>query len=326
MMIIKPLVIFIFSMVFFSCKTNEKQETQQEAPENTNINYKKLENTLLSSGTLFRIDSFPSKFIKTRSVDIWLPEEYSIEKKYAVLYMNDGQNLFDSTTTWNNQEWKVDEWASLLMKKGKTRDFIVIGIHNITNMRRQDLFPQKAFKYLSVSNKAKILDEIKQGNSNTNLNGDNYLRFLVRELKPYIDSNFSVLTDQLNTFIAGSNMGGLMSIYAICEYPEKFGGAACLSTYWPGIQPKENHVIDNAILEYMLENIPSPANHKIYFDFSTETLEQYYPKYEQRVNQIFASKYYTSENYQNLKFEDAIHSENSWNKRLDIPLTFLLHQ
>lgn len=294
--------------------------------ESQNVNFKKLENIVLSSGALFRIDSFPSKFIIPRPVDIWLPEGYSKEKKYAVLYMHDGQMLFDSTTTWNKQEWKVDEWASQLMKNGKTRDFIVVGIHNISNLRWQDLFPEKAFNYLSDSKKAAIFEEAKKSNFNINFNGDNYLRFLVKELKPFIDSNFSVFTDRQNTFVAGSSMGGLMSMYAICEYPEKFGGAACLSTHWPGIQLNENNGVANAILEYMLENVSSPANHKIYFDFGTETLDQYYPQYEKRVNQIFASKYYTRENYQNLKFEGADHSENSWNKRLDIPLIFLLHQ
>ena len=67
------------------------------------------------------------------------------------------------------------------------------------------------------------------------IQSDNYLKFLVKELKPFIDSSFSTLKDQQNTFIAGSSMGGLISMYAICEYPLVFGGAACLSTHWPGI-------------------------------------------------------------------------------------------
>ena len=75
---------------------------------------------------------------------------------------------------------------------------------------------------------------------------DAYLKFLVTELKPFIDSTFSVATDRSNTFIAGSSMGGLISMYAVCEYPAVFGGAACLSTHWPGIFTAENNPIPEA--------------------------------------------------------------------------------
>ena len=63
-------------------------------------------------GSIKRIDNFPTKFISPRTVDVWLPSTYSKEKKYSVLYMHDGQMLFDASTTWNKQEWKVDEVAS----------------------------------------------------------------------------------------------------------------------------------------------------------------------------------------------------------------------
>ena len=94
-------------------------------------------------GQLFRVEDFPSEFITPRNVDVWLPENYSSSKKYAVLYMHDGQMLFDSTTTWNQQEWKVDEWATRLMNEGKTKDFIVVAPWNINSERYSDFFPQK---------------------------------------------------------------------------------------------------------------------------------------------------------------------------------------
>jgi len=291
-----------------------------------NIEIKSVENITLSSGTLKRIQSFPSKYVQTRPVDIWLPENYSDDKKYAVLYMHDGQMLFDSTTTWNKQEWKVDEWASKLINEGLTQDFIVVGIYNISEIRWQDLFPQKAFDFMDESEKQKALEDAKKNNYVIKFSGDDYLKFLVTELKPLIDVNFSTYKDKAHTFVAGSSMGGLMSMYAIFEYPEIFEGAACISTHWPGWMPAPNNPYPDAIFKYMEAYVPDASTHKIYFDYGTQTLDENYPQYASRVDSIFIEKGYTAENFKNLKFEGADHSENSWNKRLDIPFTFLLHK
>ena len=291
-----------------------------------NIELKTLEDAVLSSGTLQRIDSFPSKFIKARPVDIWLPNHYSKDKNYAVLYMHDGQMLFDSTTTWNKQEWKVDEWASKLMEEHKTKDFIVVGIHNISEIRWLDLFPEKAFDLMDELAKAKVLDDAAKNDYTIIFSGDNYLKFLVTELKPYIDQTFSTFSDKANTFVAGSSMGGLMSMYAIFEYPEVFGGAACISTHWPGWMPMPNNPYPVAIFKYMKGHVPDSKTHKIYFDYGTKTLDEAYPQYAEKVDSIFIENGYTSENYKNLKFDGADHSENSWNKRLDVPFTFLMHE
>ena len=316
--------IFIIAfLLLVSCKETSKIGSDNKT-EVAVMHSKKVDSAKLSGGTLFRIDSLPSKYIKSRPVDIWLPNNYSKDKKYAVLYMHDGQNLFDSTTTWNKQEWKVDEWATKLTDNNITRDFIVVGIHNIPEIRWLDLFPQKAFNYISKEEKEAIIKEAQVKKASINFNGDNYLRFLVEELKPIIDEEFSVLTNQENTVVSGSSMGGLMSMYAMCEYPDIFGGAACLSTHWEGAEPKEDNPVAIAILDYMAANLPSPKSHKIYFDYGTETLDAYYPKYAPEVDSILRASGYSKENFLNLKFEGADHSENSWNKRLDIPLTFLL--
>lgn len=79
-------------------------------------------------GSLTNIDSFPSLYISPRPVVIWKPFDYDSTKKYAVLYMHDGQMLFDSTTTWNKKEWEADETMSRLFRENKIRDAIVIGI------------------------------------------------------------------------------------------------------------------------------------------------------------------------------------------------------
>lgn len=311
---------FLF-VTLFSCNQKEKQVEKSESSEDLFV---KLETAVLSNGSLFRLDSLPSKHITSRPVDVWLPESYSKEKKYAVLYMHDGQMLFDSTTTWNKQEWKVDEWASKLMHKEKTKNFIVVGIHNIPDIRWQDLFPQKAFNYLEETVRDSLFSEAKKSHFNLNLNGDNYLKFLVEELKPVIDNTYSTLSNKENTYVAGSSMGGLMSMYAICEYPQIFSSAACISTHWPGADPQDNNRLSNAIFKYLEHHLPDSKTHRMYFDYGTKTLDAFYPKYASTVDSILTSKGYTNANFKNLKFGGTNHSENSWNQRLDIPLTFLL--
>lgn len=288
------------------------------------VEFRKLDNALLSSGNLYRADSIPSDFITSRPVDVWLPKNYSKSKKYSVLYMHDGQNLFDSTATWSKQEWKVDEWATQLMQAKKTKDFIVVAIHNIPQIRWQDLYPEKAMEYMDVKVKDSLLDLAKKSNFNVNFKGDEYLQFLVNELKPIIDSQFSVQTDRANTFVMGSSMGGLMSMYAVSEYPEVFGGGACLSTHWVGVMPMPNNPHPIAIFNYMDANLPEAGKHKLYFDYGNKTLDQYYPKFAPRVDEILKQKGYTNKDSKNLFFEGTDHSGKSWSKRLDQPILFLL--
>ena len=238
------------------------------AQERSKITAVVVENAVLASGKLVRIDRFPSKNIVPRPVDVWLPENYSAEKKYAVLYMHDGQNLFDATTTWNQQEWMVDEVATKLMEEKVTKDFIVIGVHNIPKIRFLDLYPQKSFNYLAEEQLDSIKkNAIKKGITLESFSGDAYLKFIVDELKPYIDKTYSVRTDKENTAIAGSSMGGLMSWYAISEYPKIFGAAACLSTHWVGLTPSPNNPLPVAIFKYLEENAPDSKAHKLYFDY-----------------------------------------------------------
>jgi len=312
-------ILFCLSLIVFSCKNeNAKQETS----ESETIEFKTVENAKLAAGKLLRVEDFPSEYIKPRPVDVWLPEDYTEDKKYNILYMHDGQMLFDSTTTWNKQEWKVDEWASTLMSDRKTKDFIVVGIYNIADIRWQDLFPQKAYNFISEEEKSQLKSIA--GSKDFKLNGDNYLKFLVEELKPVIDSSYSVYKDKEHTFVMGSSMGGLMSMYAISEYPEVFGGAACISTHWVGAAPKEDNPLPDAIFKYMEANLPQAGQHKLYFDYGNKTLDEHYPQYAPRVDAILKQKGYTEDNAKNLFFEGTDHSENSWNARLDQPLLFLL--
>ena len=286
-----------------------------------------LENSGKFEGRIDRIDSFPSKFIVPRAVDIWLPKNYTATKNYNVLYMHDGQMLFDSTSTWNKQEWKVDEVASQLMQENKVQNFIVVAIWNIPEIRHKDLFPNKVIQYLKKDQIEILNNELvrEKGFSiqQYKINSDNYLKFIVQELKPFIDKNYSVHTTANHTAIMGSSMGGLISMYALCEYPNVFGKAACLSTHWIGFREFKNNPIPESFFAYMEKNLPEAKNHKIYFDYGTETLDADYIKYAYRVDETLTSKGYTYKNYRNIKFENENHSEASWQKRINIPLEFM---
>ena len=280
------------------------------------------------SGKLERMENFKSIYVTTRNIDIWLPENYSNSKKYNVLYMHDGQMLFDAETTWNKQAWDADDVLSQLLKQGKIQDVIIVGIASDGNTRHIDYFPQKAFESL-IQNQQDSIYKANRSNgqsvfNNGKVNSDNYLKFIVKELKPIIDKKYSVFTDAKHTFITGSSMGGLISMYAICEYPNVFGGAACLSTHWLGIFSVEHNPIPNAFFNYLKDHLPNPKNHKIYFDYGTATLDAMYEPFQLKVDEIMKSKGFTSKNWMTQKFEGADHSEKSWNKRLNIPIEFLL--
>lgn len=278
----------------------------------------------VSSGTIKRLEKFESKYVDARNVDVWLPDGYSAKKKYAVLYMHDGQMLFDAATTWNKQEWRADETVGRLIKEGKIKDVIVVGVWNNGEFRHSEYFPQKTLPEISSDAREFIVSKQLKGKPQA----DNYLKFLTGELKPYIDKNFSTHKDRKNTFIMGSSMGGLISIYAICEYPNVFGGAAGISTHLPLILAEnvdgENDAIAAAFRAYLDKNLPKPNSRKIYFDYGDQTLDALYPPLQKKVDALMTAKGWTEQNWMTRYFPGESHSEDSWAKRLDIPLEFLL--
>ena len=283
----------------------------------------------VTSGKIEHFDNFKSSFVDVRNIDVWLPDDYSEEEKYAVIYMHDGQMLFDNNITWNKQSWEVDETAGKLNAEGKTKKFIVVGIWNNGLKRHFEYFPQKAFRKLSSEEKEFVSNSLKlKGRINETFNpiSDNYLKFIVNELKPFIDIHFSTLKDKDNTFIAGSSMGGLISLYAICEYPDVFGAAACLSTHWTGIFQLEDNPVPAAFFDYMRTYLPDPRTHRIYFDYGDQTLDQLYFSLQLTANDIMREKGFNNANWKTLLFPGKDHSEKSWAERLPIPLEFLLKE
>jgi predicted alpha/beta superfamily hydrolase len=145
---------------------------------------------------------------------------------------------------------------------------------------------------------------------------DQYLRFVVEELKPFIDTAYRTLPGQLDTIVMGSSMGGMISLYTLVEYPDVFGKVACLSTHWP--------MGEDLVVDYLGTTLPRAGKHKLYFDFGTADIDAPYEPYQQRMdNWLQTAGYVQGQDCLTLKFEGEGHSEQAWQKRLAIPLRFL---
>ena len=282
----------------------------------------------VSSGKVVRLDSFASQFVQARNIDVWLPDGYSEKESYPVVYMHDGQMLFDTSITWNKQEWMVDEVFGYLIEEERIPPCIVVGIWNNGKHRRSEYFPQKPFESFPQCLQDSLLNKaLAYGKGSlfySDICSDDYLRFIVEELKPHIDKEFSTQLNPSQTYMVGSSMGGLISIYALCEYPEIFGGVACLSTHWTGTHTTVNNPIPDYFAQYLEQKLPSPGKHRIYFDHGTETLDSLYHKSQAMVDAVMKGKGYDKNNWLTPKFHGADHSETAWQERLRIPVAFLL--
>ena len=265
------------------------------------------------TGTVLRYPSMPSGHVAARNVDVWLPPGYDREpdKHYPVLYMHDGQNLFDPATSYGGVDWGIDETMTRMIAAGEVREAIVVGVWN-TPKRREEYMPQRAVQgaidfNVPGSTAARPEDII----------SDRYLAFLVEELKPFIDANYRTLPDRADTYVMGSSMGGLVSQYAISKYPGVYGGAGCVSTHWPA---------GNGIaLDDFAAHLPDPTTHKYYFDYGTATLDGSYEPYQLRADAILRNAgYIEGRNWITRKFEGAEHSEKAWRLRVHEPLQFLI--
>lgn len=283
----------------------------------------------VSAGRLIDLGVVKSKYTDPRRVQVWLPSSYRKGgPRHAVLYMHDGQNLFDKKSAGYGKEWEVDEHLDRLIRRGKVRPTIVVGIWN-TPKRLQEYVPAKAFRHLPPQ----YMDRVRGLYGGDPLS-DGYLKFIVRELKPRIDRSYRVRTDRDNTFIMGSSMGALISLYAINEYPQVFSGAGMVSTHWPlfipvegqnEISDEEYEVVSSAFERYLRPALPLPATHRLYFDHGSETLDKIYARYQARIDRIVAAHgYRQGSNWLTRSFPGQAHNEESWASRVEVPLRFLL--
>jgi enterochelin esterase-like enzyme len=271
-------------------------------------------------GRVERLAHFPSRFVDARHVDVWLPAGYSPARRYAVVYMQDGQMLFDARTTWNHQAWNVQDSVQRLIDAGRIPDTLVVGIWNNDKFRHSEYLPQKFLPLMPEAFRERYVKEALLGKPQS----DAYLRFLVEELKPAIDARYPTLPEAAHTVVMGSSMGGLISVYAMNEYPQVFGGAAGLSTHWVGIF-KPNAAIPLAAFNYLRAHLADPATHRLYQDHGTTELDALYAPYQVVVDEIVRERgYEDGRNFESRVFEGTGHNETAWAARVEAPLAFLL--
>ncbi len=242
-----------------------------------------------------------------RDIVVYLPPSYTTntEKHYPVLYMHDGQNLFDGNTSYVG-EWFVDETMEKL-SADEDIEVIIVGIPNMGTERLHEYSPFK--------------DRRSHGWGNT------YMRFIVDTLKPMIDRDFRTIPDRDSTGIAGSSMGGLISMYGFFQYPEVFGIVGVISpALWFG---------DGAIYDYV--QAAKFVAGKIYIDVGThesvllKVKDQVYgydvPRYVisvRKMRELLERKgYLNGENLIYVEDEGAIHNEKDWARRFPDVMKFL---
>jgi len=246
-------------------------------------------------GRIEHLSAFPSKFVSARNVDVWLPPGYNAKDRCSVVYMHDGQMLFDGRITWNKTAWNMAETTAALMREGRIPRTLIVGIWSIGVSRQSEYFPEKALAFVPQEPRDKFV--------RTDLSGkpqaDNYLRFIVEELKPAIDARYATYPDRAHTTVTG-----------------------CLSTGWIATFPK-NATFPLATFNYLQGHLPDPGTHRIYFDQGTATLDALFSESQAFADLVVRDRGYSDKNFMSRIYPGADHSEISWAKRVAIPLEFL---
>lgn len=258
------------------------------------------------SGVIGRLEYWKrvsSKFLTTtRNIAIWLPPGYdeNSTNRYAVLYMHDGQNLFDPRTSYAGVDWGVDEAIVRGMKTGRIPPMIVVGVW-CTEQRLREYSPWHS--------------------------GTNYARFLMEELMPQVNAKFRTRTGPENTVTMGSSMGGLISFWLAWKHPDVFGSAGCISSAltWDGKflgKPLEESPL---LASDLTATNKFPRNVRIYFDYGTlETMGTSFEAMHIKLSEwLTAQGMKDGEEFVVRKITGAKHDEAAWRARLDEPLNFL---
>lgn len=266
-----------------------------------------------SVARIVAFEPYGAEAVEPRNVWVWLPPGYDeSDERYPVIYMHDGQNLFDAAKANFGVEWEIDETMERLIAAKEIRPAIIVGVAS-SKKRFEEYMPKKAVNGDNVLTGVANYPAFKTAD----LIADRYLTFLVEELKPDIDARFRTRPGAKNTYMFGSSMGGLISAYAVSEHPEIFSAAACISTHWPAG--------DGAAIDYFARAFPAPGEHRFYFDFGTATLDALYEPHQLRMDAVMQDLGYRRErDWVTRKFDGAEHDEKSWAQRAEYPLKFLL--
>lgn len=254
-----------------------------------------------------------------RDVWVWVPPAYqqNPEGRFPVIYIHDGQNLFFPKKSYTGVTWGVAETITKLSGWGFIKPAIVVGIDNTEN-RPGDYLPTRPF--ITPEGQAFIasLPEAARAKFDKfDFISDQYLKLMVEVVKPTVDRDFRTLPDLAHTIVMGSSMGGLISLYALVEYPSVFGRAGCLSIHWP--------MVEMVILPYLNNHLPEPGQHKLYFDYGSEGVDALYAPCQAKVDEIGLKRgYVMGRDWLTSFAPGADHHESAWRSRLHIPLRFFL--
>jgi predicted alpha/beta superfamily hydrolase len=278
---------------------------------------------------LIRFEQMASAFIEPRTVHVWLPPSYHVStRRFPVIYMHDGQNLFTPAYAFGGQAWEVDAALTSRTRPDASGSAIVVGIWN-TPKRRSDYAPNAIENFLQPPLQQRI--ERENGGPSA---GDAYLKFIVEELKPLIDKSFRTLKSAEATSIVGASRGGMISLYGLCEYPHIFGSAGCLSTHWlllsaPNATTNPNletEAITDVMVAYLRTKLPEPGTHKIWMDHGTLNLDSYYAPYQARVDAAFETVGWQKvHDYYSRVYAGGDHNEAAWRARFPEVLDFILN-
>ncbi|RMF82008.1 MAG: alpha/beta hydrolase [Planctomycetota bacterium] len=179
-----------------------------------------------------------------RTIAVYLPPGYDdhLDERYPVLYMHDGNNIFDARTAFAGVEWNADETAERLISAGAIRPLIIVGIYN-TAARIDEYTPWPSPRGDGRGGRA-----------------DDYLAFIVETLKPFIDETYRTLPGREDTGVAGSSLGGLVSLYAVFRHPRTFGRAGVIS---PSLRWANGRMLD------YVRQAESPKPLRMWIDMGT---------------------------------------------------------
>lgn len=279
-----------------------------------------------SVGRVERLADVPSRHVAPRHVDVWLPADYSPARRYQVLYMHDGQNLFDGSLNWTKKAWQADAAVDRLVRAGRIADTIIVGIWNNGEDRYAEYYPEKFLVFAPEAARREYVEVASRGRSRS----DAYLRFIVEELKPAIDRRYATRPGPESTAIVGSSMGGLISLYALAEYPQVFGAAAGLSTHWVGRptawgrERVRNAALPLAAMTYLAQTLPAAGRHRLYSDRGDDWLDSLYAPAHRFLAEVLRDRGYTAADAATPVIDGTGHSEADWAARLDGVLLFLL--
>lgn len=252
------------------------------------------------SGNVRVHKDFRSQFLTPREVQVWLPPGYDkeSERRYPVLYMHDGQNVFDSSQM--GMEWQVDETAGRLVEAGAIEPLIVVAVGNTE--ARTDEYRPYVHEYEEDGRK------LKEGGKT-----DLYARLLLEELKPFIDRTYRTLTDAAHTGVGGASYGGLVSLWLGLHRPDVFGKliVSSASAHWG----------DGAILREIAA-LPGKKNLKIWLDAGTNEGENLLRGTREIRDALLAKGFKEGADLQYLEQPGGTHSEIAWASRVEGMLRF----